>query len=377
MRTTGAIALLLALLTAACAASSGSSAVAPPRLSAAPGTIEPGVVWRARLTAPGGGTRLVLTASDGTRTLRFVAARRQSRRLRRRPVVPAHGTWRLATVVGGRRHALRTVRVTLEVAEAYKVVVDRDGTLLVADANHGSGRVVRIDAATGRRSVAVRPGGRVYSVALGPDGLVYVVAANRVWRVEANGRRTLVAGSGAAGSGGDGGPATAAGLGDAFAVAFAPGRLYVSQQTSPRIRVVDLGSGTIRSFASGFDQPLGMTTLADGTLLVADSHHGRVVALTPDGAASTFQDGMTLPVDVSPGRDGSVLVVDHVAHDAPGRILRRGADGRVTVVSEGRAVALTSVAEAPDGTLYATSFDARYPVGVLDPATGELRPITR
>ena len=318
-----------------------------------------------------------MTANDGTRTLRFVAARRSRGVYGANLSFPHTGTWRLATVVGGRRHALRTVRVTLEVVEAYKVVVDRDGTLLVADANHGSGRVVRINAATGRRSVAVRPGGRVYSVALGPDGLVYVVAANRVWRVEANGRRTLVAGSGAAGSGGDGGPATAAGLGDAFAVAFAPGRLYVSQQTSPRIRVVDLGSGTIRSFASGFDQPLGMTTLADGTLLVADSHHGRVVALTPDGAASTFQDGMTLPVDVSPGRDGSVLVVDHVAHDAPGRIVRRGADGRVTVVSEGRAVALTSVAEAPDGTLYATSFDARYPVGVIDPATGELRPITR
>jgi hypothetical protein len=79
---------------------------------------------------------------------------------------------------------------------------------------------------------------------------------------------------------------------------------------------------------------------------------------------------MTLPVDVSPGRDGSVLVVDHVAHDAPGRIVRRGADGRVTVLSEGRATALTSVAEAPDGTRYATSFDARYPIGVRDPATG-------
>ena len=170
MRTAGAIALLLALLTAACAASSGSSAVAPPRLSAAPGTIEPGVVWRTRLTAPGGGTRLVLTASDGTRTLRFVAARRSRGVYGANLSFPHTRTWRLATVVGGRRHALRTVRVTLEVAEAYKVVVDRDGTLLVADANHGSGRVVRIDAATSRRSVAVRPGGRVYSVALGPDG---------------------------------------------------------------------------------------------------------------------------------------------------------------------------------------------------------------
>lgn len=377
MRTTGAIALVLALTTAACAASSGTSAVAPPRLSVAPGALEPGVVWRARLTAPGGGTRLIVTAADGMRTMRFVAARRSRGVYAADLSFPHTGTWRLTTVVGGRRQALHAVRVTLGVVEPYKVVVDRDGTLLVADGNHGSGRIVRIDAATGKRSVVARPGGRVYSVAVGPDGLVYVVAANRVYRVAASGRLTPVAGSGAAGSSGDGGPATAAALGDAFTVAFAPGRLYVSQQTSPGIRVVDLDGGTIRTFASGFDQPLGMTTLGDGTLLVADSHHGRVVALTPDGTARTFQDGMTLPVDVSPGRDGSVLVVDHVAHDAPGRIIRRGADGRVTIVSEGRAVALTSVAEAPDGTLYATSFDARYPVGVLDPATGELRPITR
>ena len=120
-----------------------------------------------------------------------------------------------------------------------------------------------------------------------------------------------------------------------------------------------------------------MTTLADGTLLVADSHHGKVVALAPDGAARAFQDGLTLPVDVSPGRDGSVLVVDHVAHDGPtpGRIFRHDRNGRVTIVSEGQAIALTSAAEAPDGTLYATSFDARYPVGTIDPASGALRPL--
>ena len=360
MRTTGALALVLALLTAACAASSGSSAVAPPRLSAAPGALEPGAVWPARVTAPGGGTRLVVTATDGTRTLRFTAARRGRGVYAVRLSFPHTGSWRLATVVGGRRHALRSVRVTLALAEAYKVVIDRDGTLLVADANRGRGRIVRIDPATGRRSVAARPGGRVYSVAVGPDGLVYVVAANRVWRLEASGRLTSIAE-----------------LVDAFAVAFAPGRLYVSQQTSPDIRVVDLASGAIRTFASGFDQPLGMTTLADGTLLVADSHHGKVVALAPDGAARAFQDGLTLPVDVSPGRDGSVLVVDHVAHDGPtpGRIFRHDRNGHVTIVSEGQAIALTSAAEAPDGTLYATSFDARYPVGTIDPASGALRPL--
>src|SRR5262245_30759541 len=236
MRSTGAVAFFLALVAASCAASSGSSAVAPPRLSAAPSGLEPGIVWQARLTAPAVGTRLVVSASDGTRTLRFPAARRSRGTYAVRLSFPHTGSWRLATVVRGRRYALRPVRVTLDVVEAYKVVVDRDGTLLVADANHGAGRIVRIDPATNRRSIAVSPGGRVFSVAVGPDGL-YVVAANRVWRVEANGRRMLVAGSGAGGSGGDGGPATAAGLADAFAVAFAPGRLYVSQQTSPRIRV--------------------------------------------------------------------------------------------------------------------------------------------
>jgi hypothetical protein len=215
----------------------------------------------------------------------------------------------------------------------------------------------------------------VYSVAVGPDGLVYVVAANRVLRVEPTGRLVVVAGSGSSDTSGDGGPASAAGLGDAFAIAFAPGRMYVSQQTSPRIRFVELASGTIRTLAGGFDQPLGMTTLADGTLLVADSHHGRVVALTADGATTTFHDGMRLPVDVSRGRDTSVLIVDHVAHDAPGRILRRGPGDTVTVVSEGRVVAVTSVAEGPDGSVYATSFDSQHPLGVIDPATGDLRPI--
>ena len=87
---------------------------------------------------------------------------------------------------------------------------------------------------------------------------------------------------------------------------------------------------------------------------------------------------MTLPVDVSPGRDGSVLVVDHVAHDGhagPDLQTGRGTAGSRSS-RKGHAVALTSVAEAPDGTLYATSFDSRYPVGVIDPATGELRPLT-
>src|SRR5262245_53495287 len=145
MRSTGAVALVLALVAASCAASSGSSAVAPPRLGAAPGGLEPGVVWQARLTAPAAGARLVVSASDGSRTLRFTAVRRSRGTYAVRLSFPHTGSWRLATVVGRRRYALRPVRVTLDVVEAYKVVVDRDGTLLVADANHGSGRLVRLD----------------------------------------------------------------------------------------------------------------------------------------------------------------------------------------------------------------------------------------
>src|SRR5215211_3842250 len=79
-------------------------------------------------------------------------------------------------------------RQAAPLSEPYAVVVDPRGSLLVADGR--SGRIVRVDARTGRRSVFAGGLGRVYDLEYGPDGL-YASASTKVWRF-AGGRRQVV-----------------------------------------------------------------------------------------------------------------------------------------------------------------------------------------
>jgi hypothetical protein len=65
---------------------------------------------------------------------------------------------------------------------------------------------------------------------------------NRVYRVDANGTLTLVAGTGTAGYGGDGGPATSAQLTQPRGVAVdAAGNLYIADAGNSRIRMMTAG----------------------------------------------------------------------------------------------------------------------------------------
>ncbi len=66
--------------------------------------------------------------------------------------------------------------------------------------------------------------------------------------------------------------------------------------------------------------------------------------------------GLDLPAALTAGSGGSLLIVDHVRHDQPGKILRRLPDGSMQTLSSGAITAVTSVAAAGDGTLYATSY---------------------
>lgn len=81
--------------------------------------------------------------------------------------------------------------------------------------------------------------GRPEDVALDADDNLYVRADARVWRVDALGRISLVAGSYLEGFGADGIPAQAAQLGIGFGSSFSPeGDLYLSDTANNRVRAI-------------------------------------------------------------------------------------------------------------------------------------------
>ncbi|MHB1775251.1 MAG: NHL domain-containing protein [Acidimicrobiales bacterium] len=95
------------------------------------------------------------------------------------------------------------------------------------------------------------------SVAVGPLGNVYFVDANRVYEIDhTDGHLLAVAGTGAAGFSGDGGPALKARLDLPGAVAVAPdGDLYVVDQY--RIRRIDARTGIITTVAGDGREGMG------------------------------------------------------------------------------------------------------------------------
>jgi len=239
--------------------------------------------------------------------------------------------------------------------EPYRVVVEPTGNLLVADG--GSGRIVRVDPHTGGQTVYARGLGRVYDLAYGPDRALYAAVGSRVVRFSSAGDARVVA----------------RGLRSPTGLAVAPKRVvYVVESDGDR--VIRIGRGGARRViaASGLDQPIGIA-LAGGGIYVSDSHHGRVVRILARRKLQPVVRGLALPAALSPGPDGSLLIVDHVRHDQPGKILQRNRDGSVDTLSSGAITALTSAAVASDGTLYATAFQSPF-VGRVD-ADGRLRPL--
>jgi hypothetical protein len=239
--------------------------------------------------------------------------------------------------------------------EPYRVVVEPSGKLLVADG--GSGRIVRIDPTSGQESVYARGLGRVYDLAHGPGGALYASTGGRVVRFSSSGRRRVVA----------------RGLGSPTGIAIGrDSSVYIVE--GDRNRVLRIRPGGARSViaSKGLDQPIGIA-LVSGRIYVSDSHHGRVVRVFARRRIQPLVTGLALPAALSPGLDGSLLIVDHVRHDRPGKVLRLNADGTTDTLSSGVITAVTSAAVAPDGIVYATSFEAPL-VGRLG-ADGRLRPL--
>jgi hypothetical protein len=134
---------------------------------------------------------------------------------------------------------------------------------------------------------------------------------NRVRKIDASGTITTIAGTGAPGFGGDGGPATAALLSYPYAVIKdATGNIYIADRSNNRIRKIN-PSGIIRTIAGtgtpAFGGDGGPATAADmnqpvslclstttGNLYFTDWNNRRVRKITPSGTISTIAGNGTI-----------------------------------------------------------------------------------
>ena len=199
------------------------------------------------------------------------------------------------------------------------LAVDTAGSVYVADTyNH---RVRRIDpagmittvAGNGQRGFGGDGGPATVAALNHPTGVAVDATGNlyvadhfnqRVRRVDPAGLISTIAGTGARGFSGDGGPATEARLDSPFALALdATGNLYVTDRGNRRVRQVD-PAGLISTIAgtgeSGFAGDGGPATAAQlgllyqvaadaaGNVYVADPGYDRVRRIDPAGVISTI-----------------------------------------------------------------------------------------
>ena len=183
-----------------------------------------------------------------------------------------------------------------------------DGALYVAAAE----RIVRVAPDGTASDVATLPA-VVLAIAVGPDGTLYASEDGvRVHRVDpATGRLTAVAGTGARGYGGDGGPATRAVFDGVHGLLPLPdGRLLVSDSGNHRVREVR-GSGIRTVAGTGAEAdlalPSALAAAPDGAVLVAAFGANAVRRLAPDGTLSPYAE-VDAPAGLDVAADGTVYV---------------------------------------------------------------------
>jgi sugar lactone lactonase YvrE len=138
-----------------------------------------------------------------------------------------------------------------------------------------------------------------------PSGELYIADSGneRIRRVDRSGTITTVAGTGVPGYSGDGGPALAAQFDGPRSIAGdGAGNLYVADDNNHRIRRID-PSGVITTVAgtgapgfagdggpgraAQFDHPRGVAVDGQGNVFVADSMNHRIRMIDPGGAVAT------------------------------------------------------------------------------------------
>jgi len=239
----------------------------------------------------------------------------------------------------------------------HGAAVDSEGNLFIADQNNH--RIRKVDASTGVISTVAGNGifgfngdggpatlarldGPV-GVAVDNEGNLFIADINnhRIRKVDAStGVISTVAGNGARGFSGDGGPAISAQLHAPYDVAFdSSGNLFIADMSNNRIRKVDATTGIISTVAGngidGFsgdgglatqaslDRPFGVAVDSSGTLFIADTdnHRVRKVDATTGIISTVAGDGtFGFSGDGSPATLARLNSPSEVAFDSSGNL---------------------------------------------------------
>jgi len=183
---------------------------------------------------------------------------------------------------------------------------------------------------------------RPWGVAVDATGNVYIADNQRIRRVSPTGVITTIAGTGAAGFSGDGGLAISATFNKPIGVAVdAAGNVYVADNNNLRIRRIspdgtiasvagngaagysgDGGPATLASLNSSLDYGLGIAVDTAGSLYIADMKNHRIRKV-PRGGVITTVAGNGNPGfsgDLGPAVSASLYDPQDVAVDAAGNL---------------------------------------------------------
>lgn len=241
----------------------------------------------------------------------------------------------------------------------------------------------------------------LHSLVVAPSGDVYLADTwnNRVRKLDLrSGKVSTIAGTGAKGFSGDGGPATAARFAAVHCVALDPKgeKLYLADLDNRRIRVVDLRSGVVGTVAGNGERgvpqngaeavraplvdPRAVAVDAKGNVYILERSGNALRVVDPSGKIRTvagtgrkgfrgdggaaLQAEFNGPKHLGVDRDGNVLIADTENHvirkylPRAGKIVRVAGSGRKGSAGLGgppREAELNQphgVLARPDGTLY-------------------------